>query len=25
LKMVGDQGHGLYMMDRELGARGAVE
>ena len=24
LKMVGDQGHGLFMMDRELGARGAV-
>ena len=24
LKMVGDQSHGLFMMDRELGARGAV-
>ncbi len=24
LKMVGDQGHGLFMMDRELGVRGAV-
>ena len=24
LKMVGDQGHGLFMMDRELGARGTA-
>ena len=24
LKMVGDQGHGLFMMDRELGTRGAT-
>ena len=24
LKMVGEQGHGLFMMDRELGARGSA-